>query len=81
MTQIQQHKTRDEFTLDEELAFIQAQRAGQPLPQFETDTYRQARREALEDAGLEPGEEDTGPIALDEMTVEQHYRRIKSPNR
>lgn len=80
MTQIQQYKTRDEFTLDEELAFIQAQRAGQPLPRFETDAYRQARREALEDAGLDPGE-DAGPVELDEMTVEQHYRRIKSPER
>jgi hypothetical protein len=81
MTQIQHYKTRDEFTPDEELAFIQAQRAGKPLPQFETDAYREARREALEDAGLDPGEGDIGPIALDEMTVEQHYRRIKSPNR
>jgi hypothetical protein len=81
MTQIQHYKTRDEFTPDEELAFIQAQRAGQPTPRFETDTYREARREALEDAGLDPGEEDTGPIELDEMTVEQHYRRIRSPER
>jgi hypothetical protein len=77
MTGIRRFKNRGELTLDEELAVVQAQRADKPLPRFETDEYRQARREALEDAGLDPGEEDTGPVDPAEMTPAQHFERIR----
>jgi hypothetical protein len=79
MTKIRRYKTREELTLDEELAVVQAQRADKPQPRFETAEYRQARREALEDAGLDPGEEDTGPVDPAEMTPAQHFERIRKP--
>jgi hypothetical protein len=77
MTEIRRYKTREELTLDQELVVIQAQRANGPSPRFETDAYRQARREALEDAELDPGEADTGPVDPAEMTTGQHFERIR----
>jgi hypothetical protein len=79
MTKIRRFKDRTELTLDQELAVVQAQRADTPTPRFETAEYRQARREALEDAGLDPGEEDTGPVEPAEMTPAQHFERIRKP--
>jgi hypothetical protein len=79
MTNIRRYKNRGELTLDEELAVVQAQRADRPIPRFETDEHKRARREALEGAGIDPGEEDTGPVDPAEMTPEQHFERIRKP--
>lgn len=77
MPKIRRFKNREELTLDEELVVIQAQRADRPIPRFETDAYKRARREALEEAGLDPGEGDTGLVDPAEMTPAQHFERIR----
>ncbi len=76
------YKTRedgDDFSLDEELALIQANRRGEPTPRFETEQYRQYKRAALEEAGLteEAEEADSAPPDLSEMTSEQHFDRLR----
>jgi len=65
------YKDRSEFTADEEFEF-QRNRA---VP--ERDEYRQLRAEALENAGLEPDTAITSEVTED-LTVEDHYNRIRS---
>jgi hypothetical protein len=69
-------KERSELTMDEELAVVQAQRRDDPEPKFETDEYRQARREHLEAGGFDAdgGELET---PLEDMTPEDHFNRIR----
>jgi hypothetical protein len=56
------YKELEELSVDE-----LAQRRSDPDVRFETDAYRQARREALEGAGLEA--DDDAPKELEEMTA------------
>jgi hypothetical protein len=70
-------KKREDLTVDEQLAAIQAQKRGDPAPRFETDEYRQARREALEAAGLDPDDDAEESMALEDMTPEDHFNRIR----
>jgi hypothetical protein len=51
--------------------FLNAQHGGDPP---ETDEYTEARRTALEDAGLEDDTEVTDP---NEMTSQQHLKKIQ----
>jgi hypothetical protein len=41
----------------------------------ESDEYREAKRTALEDAGLESDDDTATPV--DEMSVEQHLERMR----
>jgi hypothetical protein len=63
------HKSDEEMTVGDWAAF---QRTGE---RPERDEYRQARREALEAAGLEPDDDAKGPTALEDMTPEDHFAR------
>jgi hypothetical protein len=70
-------KRRDEYTIDEELRHQQAENRGEPIPRFERDEYKQARRQALEESGFEP-EDEPAEKAVEDMTPEEHYQRIRS---
>lgn len=70
--------------MDEELGAVQAQRRGEPVPRIETQAYKEAKREALLDAGLEPEDEpepkaieDMSLSDLEEMTPADHVERIR----
>lgn len=65
------YKAVEELTPAEHLAHLR----GSVLP--ETDAYRERRREALEDAGLEEPGEDSDDPDLDDMTPEEHFRAIR----
>jgi hypothetical protein len=72
------YKERAELDVEESLAVIRAQRAGEPVPKFETPEYRQARRQALEDAGLEPEDDDSDDErSLDDLSPEEHFQRMR----
>jgi rRNA maturation protein Nop10 len=73
----ERYKQREDYTMDEEVAAVQAEQRGDPPPRFERDEYRQARREALEDAGLEPEDDAEKPTPLEDMTPEDHFNRIR----
>jgi hypothetical protein len=67
----QRHKSDDEMTVDD---WAQFQRTGK---RPERDEYREARRMALENAGLESEDAAEGPTALEDMTPEDHFKRIR----
>jgi hypothetical protein len=75
-TPTERFKRRGEYTVEEELAVIQAERRGDPSPRFETDEYRQARRDHLEAGGFETGD-DEGRTPLEDMTPEDHFNRMR----
>ena len=77
MTTIRRYKTAEELTGDEHLAQEQARRRGKPVPRFETDEYREARRVALDAAGLsdEPDDDDDKPI--EDRTPDEHLREVQ----
>ena len=71
-------KSRDELSIEEEVQVQQAERRGEQTPHFEREEYRDARREAVREAGLEPEEEPTtGEKSLEEMTPDEHFDRIR----
>ena len=59
----------------EEIVAEQAARARGEQFRVETDAYKQARAAALSAAGLDADDDDTTP--LEDMTAEQHYRRLQ----
>ena len=69
MTTPRRYKELDELSVDEHV-----RRRQDPDAKFETPEYRDARRAALEDAGLE--HDDPADKAPEEMSVEEHARRI-----
>jgi hypothetical protein len=71
-------KSRDDFSMDEELAMVQAARRGELTPRFERDEYKRFRRDALTEAGLEPDEADAEPVPLEEQTTEEHFDRLRA---
>jgi hypothetical protein len=79
--QVKKHKTEDEMSMDELHEVVSARRNGKPTPKFMTDEYRKARREALEDAGLDPDDEPGEPVAAEDMTPDQHLARIQEAKR
>jgi hypothetical protein len=70
-------KDREDYSPDEQLAVQQARHRGEPEPRFETDEYKQARREHLEAGGFEPDGDQQAPTALEDMTPDDHYQRIR----
>lgn len=73
-------KSPDQFTPDEQLAAIQADRRGQSPPKFETAEYRAAMRGALQGAGLHVPDEyadDDAPKPPDEMSPDDHLRQMR----
>ena len=70
MSKTRRYRAIDELTPEEHLAHLRGGR----LP--ETDEYRERRREALEDAGLNEEGDDEDP-APEDMTPEQHLRDIR----
>lgn len=76
------YKTRDELTMDEELATVQAERRGDSAPRFETTQYRRYRAEVLREGGLETeaDELEVGePPPPEEQSVQEHFDRITGP--
>jgi hypothetical protein len=69
------YKTVDELTPDEHAQVIAAEHRNEAPPRFETDDYKQARAEALRDAGFDDDAEDDD--ALEDMSVEQHLAQIR----
>jgi hypothetical protein len=69
-------KDRSEFTIEEEVAFQQAERRGESF-RVETEAYREARRQALADAGIEPEDPKLEQKPLEEMTPADHLERIR----
>ena len=82
MTEIRRYKQVDELSTDEITQRLQARNRNEPEPQFETPEYKQAKAEALRDAGLEDEaaeyEAAGGEGQLADMTVEDHFQRIRS---
>lgn len=75
-------KTRDELTMDEELATVQAERRGSSLPKFEAAEYRRYRSDVLREGGLdaEADELETDePVTLADQSVGEHFDRISGP--
>ena len=65
--------------MDEELAITAGQLdAVSQTPRFETEAYREAKREALLERGLRRSDEPEQQEALEDLTVEEHYQRIKA---
>jgi len=78
VSEIKKHKTEDEMSMTELHEVVSARRNGKAPPRFLTDAYRTARREALEDAGLDPDDEPGEPVALEDMDVAQHVDRLQA---
>ncbi len=70
MSEIERWKERAEWTAEEHLAFNRD--GARP----ENDAYRQARKTALEDAGLED-DTDTTSKPTSELTAEEHLERLQ----
>jgi hypothetical protein len=74
----QRYKDRADFSVEEELAVVQAERRNEPPPKFETAEYRQARREHLEAGGFDPGDDDAHePKAAEEMSADEHFQQMR----
>lgn len=69
---LERYKSDEEMTVGDLVHF---QRTGE---RPERDEYRQARREALEAAGLEVDDGGGPPAELEDMNVDDHARRIYS---
>jgi hypothetical protein len=75
-------KNRDEYDMAEEVAAVQATRAGRPVPKFETKAYRTYRSDLLREGGLddEAAETETAdPPPLADQSVQEHFDRITGP--
>jgi len=83
MTEIRRYKQVDELSTDEIAQRLQARNRNEQAPRFETSEYKQAKAEALRDAGLEDEaaeyEAASGEGQLEDMTVEDHFQRIRRP--
>ncbi len=69
-------KTMEELTTDEHFERIQAQGRQAPEPQFETDEYREYRATVSRAASLKDDDDPADKPSLEEMSVEDHARRI-----
>jgi hypothetical protein len=78
---IERWKDENELSEDEVLRVVQARRRGEPEPRFERGEYVEARREALEAAGLEAEDADGLPDDLEDHTVAQHVERLQRERR
>jgi hypothetical protein len=68
-------KQIERFKSDEEMTAADWIEHGRTGKRPERDEYREARRKALEGAGLEHG--DPGAKTLDEMTPDDHFDHIR----
>jgi len=68
---IERYKSLDEMTPDEHLTHM---RTG---VRPETAAYKNRRREALEDAGLEHDEDEDGVREDEDMTPEDHFQSMR----
>lgn len=73
MTPPERFKPREDWTPDE---ILEHQRTGH---QPETSEYRDARREALEAAGLE--HDDPAELGEEELSTDARFARLRNPNR
>lgn len=76
MSGIPRFKALEDYTAAEHDAAMRAEAAGETF-RAETAEYKQARREALTDAGLED-DGDLVEVPLDEMSPAQHFDRLRS---
>lgn len=76
MTLPRRFKSREELTGEETLAQIQAERRREQAPKFETDEYKQARRDHLAEGGFEVDDEP-GEKPLEEMSPAEHLTQIQ----
>lgn len=81
MTEVQRYKSEEELSDDELLAVVRARHAGEPEPKFETAAYKQAKTEALEDAGLEPDADAAEPVPVEDQTVAERLAAVQEANR
>jgi hypothetical protein len=76
-TKIARFKAREDFSAEELIAAKAAAARGEDF-RIETTDYREARRVALEAAGLEP-EHGDGSVPIEDMSVAEHLRRQQVP--
>jgi hypothetical protein len=81
MSEIKKWKDEEEMTMDELTECVSARRNGKSPPRFKTSEYLQAEREALEDAGLEPDDEGGEDTAVEDMSTDEHYERLRGADR
>ena len=74
-------KTIEELTVEEHLRRMQAMNRGEPEPQFESETYKAAKRQALAVAGLEPDDDGPPPNPDDYVTVERELEGMQRRRR
>lgn len=72
----ERYKTDDELSTEEIAQRMAAKQRGESRPRFETDEYREARKQALADAGLDDVDElDDKP--LEDLDVGEHFDRLR----
>ena len=74
-------KVEDELDGDETLKVVQARRAGNPAPRFETPAYRKHRADVLREGGLDDEAAEDDPVPLEDQSPGEHLRRIQEGRR
>jgi hypothetical protein len=73
-------KSIEDYTPAEHVEHQARLARGEINPKIESEQYRAYRREVLRAGGIEPDEEDDPP-PLEDMTAEQHARRLQQGQR
>jgi hypothetical protein len=78
--ELRRYREIEELTVEEHAERLQARNRNEPEPRFETTEHREAKAEALRDAGLDDEAreyEASGEKSPSDLTVEDHFQRIR----